>query len=246
MAKEKLQWIYGRKPILEALSAGDTVDRIYALASLKKEGLPDVREQAKLLGVPIHWVPADRLNRLVKGNHQGVAAQRSLIQYYDVQDVLAQAYEQGETPLVLILDHITDVRNLGAIARTSYAAGVHAMVVPAKGTASINEDAIKTSAGALQHLPVCRHHSLVELIQQLQQHGLVVFALAGEGRADIGELDVTGPAAFILGAEETGVSTPVRFACDQEVALPMAREFDSYNVSVAAGMVLYEVMRQRQ
>jgi len=245
LATEKLQWIYGRKPILEALQAGDKVDRIYALANLKKEGVPEIRTKAKELGVPIHWIPAERLNRLVKGNHQGIIAQRSLIRYYDVQDVLAQAYEQGETPLIIILDHITDVRNLGAIARTAFAAGAHAIVVPAKGTASINKDAIKTSAGALHHLPVCRHHSLVELIQQLQQYGLLVYALAGESTNTVDSIDATVPIAFVMGAEETGVSTPVRFACDGTLSLPMARSFDSYNVSVATGMVLYEVMRQR-
>mgnify|MGYP000040441227 FL=1 len=246
MTKEKLQWVYGRKPIREALQAGESVDRIYALASLKKEGLPELRALAKSHGVPIHWVPAERLNRLVKGNHQGVAAQVSLIRYYDIQDVIAQTFEKGEVPLILLLDHITDVRNLGAIARTAYGAGAHAIVVPAKGTASINEDAIKTSAGALHHLSVCRHHSLVELIQQLQQYGIAVYALAGEAPLPMSAVDAKGPCAFILGAEETGVSTPLRFACDEEIALPMQRPFDSYNVSVAAGMVLYEVMRQRQ
>lgn len=246
MAKEKRQWIYGRKPVWEALEAGETVDRIYALASLKKDGVPELRSKAKTLGVPIHWVPADRLQRLVKGNHQGVAAQISLVQYFDVQDILAQVYEQGETPLIIVLDHITDVRNLGAIARTAFAAGVHAIVVPAKGTASINEDAIKTSAGALHHLPVCRHHSMVELIQLLQQHGLQVLALAGGEATTMAETDCTGPTALVMGAEEMGISTPVRYACDELVALPMVRSFDSYNVSVATGMALYEIMKQRQ
>lgn len=239
------QWIYGKRPVEEALVHGDPVDRIYALATLKKEGLPAIRSMAKTRGVPVHWIPAERLNRLAKGNHQGVAALRALIPYYDVQDIIPQVYQKGEVPLLLLLDHITDVRNLGAIARTAYAAGVHALLVPAKGTASINEDAIKTSAGALQHIPVCRHHSMVELIKTLQEHGIKVYGL--EGRTDelVKDIDATPPIAFVLGSEDTGISTPVRYACDGLVRLPMLRTFDSYNVSVAAGMVLYEVMQKR-
>ena len=238
------QWIYGRKPIVEALQSGVAIDKIMALATLKSS-LHDLKTAAREANVPIHWVTPDRLERMVKGNHQGVIALRSLITYYELEDVLPTIYEKGETPLLVLLDHVTDVRNVGAIARSAWAAGAHALLLPAKGSAALNEDAVKTSAGALLYLPVCRAAGLLEMVRFLKDNGIVTIALEGPNEQPLASVDLSIPVCLVMGAEDEGISRPVSNACDHRASLPMVRTFDSYNVSVATGMALYEVMRQR-
>ena len=238
--------VYGRKPVHEVLAAGKVLDKIYALHTLKSQGIPEIRQLARDLEVPIHWVTSDRLNQMVRGNHQGIVAWTALLPYYKLEDVIPTIYERGEVPLLLMLDHLTDVGNVGAIARTAWGAGAHALIVPARGSADINEDAMKTSAGALEHLPVCRFPGLIEAADLLQANGIAIAGASEKGDIPAFKADLTIPICLALGAEDKGISAPIRNRCDHLLQLPMARTFDSYNVSVAAGMLLYEVLRQRQ
>jgi 23S rRNA (guanosine2251-2'-O)-methyltransferase len=190
-------------------------------------------------------VPKERLNRFTKSNHQGVIGFISLITYQSLENVLPAIYENSETPLLLILDGVTDVRNFGAIARTAEIAGVHAIIVPKKGAALINSDAIKTSAGALTKIAVCRETSLFTVVEFLQNSGVQVFASDLQAEKMSYKLDFTVPTALIIGSEDLGVQEGLLKRADETFIIPQVGTTDSYNVSVATGMMLYEVIRQR-
>jgi len=247
MSKDKdIKFIYGRHPVLDALQAGVSIEKVFLQQGIRGELEKELRHLCKSEGIPLKVIPKDRLNRMVSGNHQGVVASQALIRYYRVEDVLPGIYERSEIPLLLLLDGITDVRNFGAIARTAEVCGAHALVVPQKNSAQINAEAMKTSAGALSHIPVCRETSIVAAIEYLQLSGIRVLASSLHSSHSIYELDLSQPVAFVLGAEGEGISRAVERAADQHFIIPQKGKTDSLNVSVAGGMMLYEAMRQRK
>ncbi len=236
--------VYGRHPVYEVLQSGKSIDRVWISRDARGELIGDIRKLCKERKIPVLNVPAQRLKQEVKGNHQGVLAFLSGVEFQQLEDVLPLIYESGELPFLLILDRVSDVRNIGAIARTAYIAGVHAIVIPKKGSSALGADAMKTSAGALQHIPVCRHQSLDEVMQICRDNGIHIYALSEKGEKMIGEELLKLPLAMLMGSEGEGIHPRLLAQCDRVLKLPMTRSFDSYNVSVAAGMALYEVMRQ--
>ena len=244
MKKEDL--IFGIRPVLEAISAGKEVDRVLLQKGLRSELFQELFQQVKELDIPLQVVPIDRLNRITRKNHQGVIAFISQISYHKLELVMPGVYESGKTPLVLILDHITDVRNFGAIARTAECSGVDAIVIPSKGAAAINEDAMKTSAGALHLIPVCRTDRLEDALKFLKDSGLKIVAATEKASIEYDEEDLSVPLAIVMGSEDLGVSVPLLKISDSLVKIPQAGEIGSLNVSVAAGILLFETLRQRK
>jgi len=240
--KEEL--IYGRHPVLDAIRAGRELDKVILQRGTRGEFEKEVRALCKEHDIPLQYAPKERLQKWTKGNHQGIIALLAMIPYYRLEDLIPMLYEREDVPLIVILDGVTDVRNFGAIARTAECAGAHALVIPRKGAARINADAMKTSVGALAHLPVCREDSLNNAIDLLKMSGIQVFASDLKGEKILHELDFTVPTAIVLGSEDEGVSHSILNKSERFV-IPQKGKTDSYNVSVAAGMMLYEVLRQR-
>lgn len=238
--------IFGRQPVAELFNSGKTIDKILLQTSVQGEIITSIKQAAAEQEVPVQYVPAEKLNALTGGNHQGVIAFIAEIDFQKIDDILPFVIEKGEVPLILILDGITDVRNFGAIARTAWASGVHAIIMPAQHAAPVNSDAIKTSAGALTQIPVCREKNFELVLKYLKLNGLQLLGANADAPAFIYEKDLTVPTAIIMGAEDTGISALSRKYITGMVKLPLQNNFDSYNVSVAAGMMLYEVMRQRK
>ncbi len=237
--------IYGRHPVVDAIMAGVPFDKVFFQQGIRGEFEKEIRLLCRDFDIPLQVVPRDKLSRMAGGNHQGIIGFVALLTYIDLSDLLPQLYEKGENPLLVLLDGITDVRNLGAIARSAEVAGAHALVVPKKGSALINAEALKTSAGALSKLPVCRVDSLVSTVEWLQSAGVHVLATDLQADAVLYEAELTGPLAFIMGSEDQGVSRALLQRADQRIWIPQRGTTDSFNVSVAAGILLYETMRQR-
>lgn len=244
MKKETL--IFGIRPVLEAISAGKEIDKVLLQKGLRGDLFQELFGLVRELNIPLQIVPIDRLNRITRKNHQGVIALISQISYHKLEQVMPGVYERGKTPLVLLLDHLTDVRNFGAIARTAECSGVDAIVIPSKGAAAINEDAMKTSAGALNIIPVCRVDRLDDAVSFLKESGLKVVAATEKAVLDYDEEDLAVPLAIVLGSEEHGVSTDILKSSDTLVRIPQKGDIGSLNVSVAAGVLLFETLRQRK
>ncbi len=245
MKKNKDKLIYGRHPVLEALQSGTPMDKLLLQQGIRGDFERDMRHWSRRHNIPLQVAPKERLNRITSGNHQGIIGFLSLLTYHRLEDVLPMIYEQSESPLLVLLDGVTDVRNFGAIARSAECCGAHAIVIAKKGAAQINAEAIKSSAGALNIIPVCREQSLIKAIEDLQLAGVTVLASSLRATQPIGELDLTGPVALVVGAEGEGVSRPVLQQVDQSFIIPQKGKTDSFNVSVASGIMLYEVLRQR-
>lgn len=241
------QILYGIRPVIEAIEAGKTIDRVYIDENARGELITQLRHLLKEQDVPHQILPQYRFYKVAdrNKNHQGVVAYAALVEYQEIEEVVQQAFERGETPLILVLDKITDVRNFGALARTAECMGVHGILIPSKGAAAINEDAIKTSAGALMKIPVCRAHNLKIALDYLHDSGLILAAASEEGAVDCWSADLKTPLAIVMGSEETGVSPEYMKRCDLLLKVPMTGTIESLNVSVAAGMLLYECVRQR-
>jgi 23S rRNA (guanosine2251-2'-O)-methyltransferase len=246
-ADRSIDMLFGLRPILEALSAGRTLEKIYLLRGTKNSITQEITELAKAATIPVSLVPLEKLNDLTRKNHQGAVAFVSPIDYAPLDSILAGLFEAGKTPLLLLLDRVTDVRNFGAIARNAECMGVHAIVVPSRGAAQINGDALKTSAGALNLIPVCREPNLKETISFLQQSGVQVVACTEKADTSLesASIDFTGPVAVLMGSEEDGISPEYLKLADHKVRIPMAGQIGSLNVSVASGIMLFEVLRQR-
>lgn len=242
---EKGQLIFGTRAVIEALEAGRNVDKILVQKGLNNELYNELRRSLKGKTVPLQVVPSEKLRRLTDKNHQGVVAFITEITYHDCREEVQQIFERGEVPLVLILDRITDVRNFGAIARTAECAGVHLIVVPSRGAAQINADAIKTSAGALHRIKVCREDNLKTTLEDLKNLGLRIIACHEKTETLIYDADFTTPCAIIMGSEEDGISGEYLRRSNNQVKIPMAGKIASLNVSVAAGIVLFEALKQR-
>ncbi|MDG1295809.1 MAG: 23S rRNA (guanosine(2251)-2'-O)-methyltransferase RlmB [Saprospiraceae bacterium] len=237
--------IYGRHPVLDAINSGKTIEKVFLMQGTTGPLEKELRKLSQMHGFPMSMVPKEKLQRMVPQNHQGVAAQIGLIEYKRIEDVLPFVFEKGEMPLFLILDGVTDVRNLGAIARSALLCGVHAIIVPSKGTALVNADAVKSSAGAIQNIDICRVKSLVTTIRYLRDSGVQVFASNIPSEKGLHELDLTGPTAIVMGDEGEGVGNGILKEVEQEFWIPQIGDTNSFNVSVASGIVLYESMRQR-
>lgn len=243
--------ICGTRPVIEALLAGKEVDKVLIQQNATSDRLGDLRKLLMQHRVPFQFVPMEKLdmvcqkNKLRHINHQGVLAFVSAVTYHDILQIIPTVYEKGETPLILVLDEITDVRNFGAIARTAECSGVHAIVVPKRGSAQINTDAVKTSAGALNHIPVCRVDNLKSTLKFLKDSGLQIVACTEKAVDLIQKADYTSPTVIVLGSEEFGISADIMKLADHLVKIPLFGKIASLNVSVATGVILYEAIRQR-
>lgn len=235
----------GRQAVTDAIRSGQALDRIYLDTKAVGKDIDEIKKLAVQYGIPVNYVPVAKLNSFNITDHQGCVAQIAKVQYQDLQQVISFTVENGETPLFLILDGITDIRNIGGIARTAYCTGVHAIIIPDKGVGALNEDAILTSAGALERIAVCRVNSLMKTVDELHLNGITVFASEMKAARNSYDCDFTIPLAIVLGSEEKGIYPALKKICDEKVKIPMQGDFESLNVSVAAGMLLYEVLRQR-
>jgi len=245
MAKNK-NLIYGRHPILDTIQTGASIDKIFLQKNISKDFDTEIRKSCRQFGIPMQYVPKEKLNRLCGQNHQGVVAFLSLVEYKNLEDLIPFIYEQSGIPLFLILDGITDVRNFGAIARSAELCGVQAIIIPQKGGAAINEDAIKTSAGALSKIAVCRETSLKKAIEKLKLNGIRVLGASLESKSVLFDSDFLGPTAIVMGSEGRGISKEIHKMLDDTFLIPQVGTTDSFNVSVATGISLYEVLRQRR
>lgn len=239
-------FIFGTRAVMEAIHAGKEIDKILVEKEADNELIKELLHLAKSERIPVVRVPEAKLNRITRKNHQGVVAHMSAIEYASLDNVVDECYSKGISPLILVLDRITDVRNFGAIARTAECAGVHAIVIPEKGSAQINSDAVKTSAGALNHLPVARVKNLYYIVKDLKKMGLNVVAVTEKTDKLMYDTDFTSPTVLILGSEEDGISPELMGLSDESIKIPMAGNIESLNVSVSAGVVIYEAIRQRK
>ena len=242
---ETNQMIFGIRAVIEAIKSGKEIESLYIQRGLTGGIILELRSLLKENDIAFQVVPVEKLNRLTPKNHQGAVAFISPITYEKIENIIPAIYERGEVPLILLLDGITDVRNFGAIARTAECAGVHALIVPSKGSAQINPDAVKTSAGALYRIPVCRHENLFKIAKYLQESGLQLVACTEKTNDYLYQPDYTAPTAVILGSEESGISTDLIRISDHLAKIPMFGEIESLNVSVSAGVLLYEAVRQK-
>jgi 23S rRNA (guanosine2251-2'-O)-methyltransferase len=243
---KKETYIYGIRPTIEAIKAGKELEKIFLQNGLKGDGFRDLFGLIKELEIPYQFVPVEKLNRLSRQNHQGVISYVSEITYQRVEDLVPFVFEQGRQPLFLILDRVTDVRNVGSIARTAECAGVDGLIIPARGSAQINSDAIKTSAGALYKLPVVRSQNLKESIQFLRDSGLTIVAATEKADNEYTLVDFNRPLAIIMGSEGEGISEEYLKLTDELLRIPLLGEIESLNVSVASGVILFEALRQRK
>ena len=236
--------IFGMHPLLEALEAGREIDKILLKRGLRSEEVSRITALARERTIPLQIVPEERLTRLTRKQHQGVIAFISEIEYTPLETLIPMLYEAGRSPFVLLLDGLTDVRNFGAIARTAECAGVDALIIPERGSVTVTADAIKTSAGALHRLPVCRVRSIMSAVSLLQASGLKIVAASEKARDVYTETELRLPLGLVLGAEDEGVSEEVLRRADHIVRIPQVGAIGSLNVSVAAGILIYEIVRQ--
>ncbi len=243
--RETNQMVFGIRAVMEAIDSGKEIESLFVQRGLSGPLFAEFKALVKEQNIAYQQVPIEKLNRITRKNHQGIIAVISPITYQDIEDLLPSIYEKGETPLLLMLDGVTDVRNMGAIARTAECAGVHAIIVPKKGSAEINPDAIKTSAGALYKIPVCRQDSLSRVARYLIDSGIQLVVSTEKTKESIYDVDYTAPSCIIMGAEDVGVSDDLIRISDKLAKIPMFGEIESLNVSVSAAVVIYEAVRQR-
>lgn len=241
----KSDMVFGVHPVLELIRSGKEIEKVFIQAGMRSLEHSEIANHCRSIQVPVQYVPLEKMNRLTRKNHQGVVAIICPIEYQPLERVIPYIYEQGKDPFVLLLDRVTDVRNFGAIARTAYAAGVDAIVIPAKGSALINGDAMKTSAGALSHINICRVDNLKDAIDFLQASGIRVVGFTEKAKQSLWTVDLKGPLCVMMGSEEDGISEGCLKRLDQHLRIPMPGDIDSLNVSVATGIVCFEVVRQR-
>lgn len=242
---QKNEYIFGIRAVMEAIQAGRDIDKILIKKDIHGELIGELLELIKTHRILVRRVPVQTIDRITRKNHQGVVAVLSAVTYHRLDHLVPMLYEEGRLPFIIVLDGLTDVRNFGAIARTAECVGADAIVIPEHGSVSVGGDAVKTSAGALHHIPVCRERSAALAVKFLRENGYQVVAVSEKAQANYTTLDYTVPVALVMGAEDTGISPEVLKQCDSMVAIPMFGEIGSLNVSVAAGVLMYEVVRQR-
>jgi len=246
MNKDNQNYIYGIRPIIQAIESGKTIDKLFIQKGLHNELFAKLWKLVRFRRINYKHVPLEKINRLTKKNHQGVFAFISPIEFHNIEDVIPMLYEDGKTPLILVLDRITDVRNFGAITRTAECAGVNAILIPEQNSAAINADAMKTSAGAMHKATICRTWNLKLALQFMKESGIQIIACTEKSKTNIYQASYTSPTAIIIGSEEDGVSPEFLKICNSSAKIPMFGEISSLNVSVAAGIILYEATRQRK
>ncbi|MFN5333526.1 MAG: 23S rRNA (guanosine(2251)-2'-O)-methyltransferase RlmB [Bacteroidota bacterium] len=239
-------FIFGTRAVMESIHAGKEIDKVLIQKELNNDLIKELLQCCKSEQIPVVRVPEAKLNRITRKNHQGVIAQMSSIMYASLDHIIDQCYAVGKSPLILVLDHLTDVRNFGAIARTAECAGIDAIVIPEKGSAQINSDAVKTSAGALNFMPVARVRNLFFACRDLQKMGLTLVAITEKTEKLMYAADFSAPVALIMGSEEDGISQEIMGIVDDKVKIPLSGKIESLNVSVSAGIAIYEAKRQRQ
>jgi len=245
MQEKKKEFIFGIRPVMEALEAGKTVDKIFIQNGLQGENIYELKKALSQHQIRANYVPIEKLNRFTRKNHQGVVAFLSEIPFYNIENIIPQIFESGKIPYILMLDRLTDVRNFGAICRTAECVGIDAIIIPEKGAAPINSDAIKTSAGALYNVKVCKERNLAHTLNFLQQSGLKVIAATEKAEKLVYDVDLSSPLCLIMGSEEDGISKEILHHADEKIKLPIVGKTQSLNVSVACGAILYEATRQR-
>ncbi|MFN5705413.1 MAG: 23S rRNA (guanosine(2251)-2'-O)-methyltransferase RlmB [bacterium] len=245
MERKSNQQVFGIRAVIEAIESGKEIESLMIQKGISGDLFRELRKLIDQYDIKYQYVPIEKLNRICKGNHQGVFAFISPISFHKVEDLIPFIFENGETPLLLVLDRITDVRNFGAIARTAECAGVHGIVVPMRESAAIHSDSIKTSAGALFRIPVCRVSNLKRTIEYMQESGLQVVACTEKNDESIYTTDFSTPTAIVMGSEEDGISNDILRIVDKYAKIPLLGEIESLNVSVATGVILYEALRQR-
>ena len=238
-------YIFGIHPVIEALQSGKELDKVFVKKGLMGDNFTQLMDLLKKTETPHQFVPAEKLNRITRKNHQGVIAFSALISYQPIEEVVQLVYEKGEVPFVLALDGITDVRNMGAIARSAEIAGVDAILVPEKGSAQINPEAMKSSAGALNIISVCRTNNLIQSLKTLRDMGLKLAGATEKGNTPLFDSKLTEPLVMIMGSEDTGLSDPIIRLCDDLIKIPQKGKIGSLNVSAAAAVLVFEVLRQR-
>lgn len=237
--------IFGLRPVIEAIKAGKQIDRLLVKQGLQGPLYHELMLEVRKHNVAYQIVPLERIELVTRKNHQGVLAWLSLIEFQSISNLLPMIFEKGEDPLIVALDGVSDVRNFGAIVRSADCLGAHAVLIPEKGSARITADAVKTSAGALHSFPVCREKSILRSIEYLKESGLKVAAASEKSGSDVSKLNLKGPLVLIVGSEDKGISRELMSVSDHQVIIPMTGDLGSLNVSVAAGILLYEIARQR-
>ncbi len=239
------EFIFGIRAVVEAIESGKSIDKVLVKSGLSGDLVKDLYKSISDYKIPMQHVPVEKIERITKKNHQGVLAFLSAVEFYDIFTIVSNLFQQGKTPFIVILDQITDVRNLGSIVRSAECAGANALLVPTKGSARIGADAAKTSAGALYHLPICRTTSLINTIKELKQFGLQIICATEKANGTYTDVDMTVPLALVLGSEETGISNDILRISDSFARIPIMGKIESLNVSNAASILMYEVVRQR-
>ena len=229
----------------DALQSGVQIDKVYLDTKAVGDEIIQIKKLASQNAVPLSFVPTAKLNSFNVNDHEGSIAQIAKVQYQSLQDIISFVTENGDAPLFLMLDGITDIRNIGGIARTAYCTGVHAIIIPDKGVGALNEDAVLTSAGALEKISICRVNSLMKAVDELHLNGIKVYATEMKAEKSFADIDFSEPSAIIMGSEEKGIYPALLKICDEKIKIPMAGGFESLNVSVATGIILYEAMKQR-
>jgi 23S rRNA (guanosine2251-2'-O)-methyltransferase len=237
--------IFGLRPVIEAIKAGKQIDRLLVRQGLQGALYHELMAEVRNHNIVYQIVPLERIELVTRKNHQGVLAWLSLIEYQNISNLLPLIYEKGEDPLIIALDGVSDVRNFGAITRTAECLGAHAIIIPEKGSARITAEAIKTSSGALHSFPVCREKSILRAIEFLKDSGLKVICAMEKTGTAVSEADLKGPVVLILGSEDKGISRELIALADYKIKIPMKGNIGSLNVSVAAGIIIYEITRQR-
>jgi len=238
--------IFGIRAVLEAIKAGKEIDKVLIQRGLNNPLIKELHQTNKAFGIPYQYLPAEKFKQWDSKNHQGVVAFLSEITYFDIENILPGIYENAEDPFILILDQVTDVRNFGAIARTAECAGIHAIIIPDKGSAAINADAIKASAGALHKIPICRSKNLYNTIKMLKDNGLQIISATEKSTSLYNSISYIKPMAIIMGSEDQGISQQLLDLSDQLISIPVYGSIESLNVSVATGILLYEMIRQKK
>lgn len=242
---EQKETIFGTRAVMEAIRAHREIEKVFIQSGLTNDLIKELINLAKSSGVPYTFIPQQKLNRLSSKNHQGVICVLSAVQYASLENIIDKTYAEGKEPFLLIIDRVTDVRNFGAIARTAECAGINAIVIADKGNAQITGDAMKTSAGALSHLPVCRVADMKKTVRFLKDNGIQIVACTEKAETEIYKIELGGPLALILGSEEDGISPELLKQADHLAKIPMHGNISSLNVSVAAGVCIYEAIRQK-
>lgn len=241
----KSDYIFGIRAVIEAIDSGKSIDKVLIKKDLNNELARELFSKIKEYGVVSQRVPIEKLNRITMKNHQGVIGLLSPVTYYKLEQIVPTLYEEGALPFIVLLDGITDTRNFGAIARTAECAGVDTIVIPERNSVTVNGDAVKTSAGALLHIPVCRESSIADAVKYLKDCGYTIFGASEKATQQFTSVDYTVPTAIVMGAEDKGISPEVLRQCDNLLAIPLVGNIGSLNVSVASGIMMYEVVRQR-